>query len=337
MQMTSSSIGRARHRPELRQNQFGGTVGGRIIKDKLFFFGSYQGTRQRNGVSGSCSSSFAEPPLTNDRSAAALGKLFAGQHGVGNAGTTIAADGSNISPQALALFNYKLPNGQYAIPTPQIINPALPFATQGLSVLSSPCPFSEDQYMANSDYLPSEKSRFAFRYFFANDNTTQTFPGANLGGPTVPGWPLVIPAKYWNASLTHTYILTPYLLNQLELGYHRTFVYNQQSEPLKFSDVGINAPPYDNGIPEISINGVLTLGGNGQSLESIQNTYVFQDSVSWTHGRQIIRAGGGISRAQNNILNFHYIAGLIFLSYPDLLLGLNATQAGSLGNVYFVD
>ena len=332
-------------RPELRQNQFGGTVGGRIIKDKLFFFGSYQGTRQRNGVSSSCSTSFAEPALTNDRSAAALGKLFAGQRGLyqtllGNVGPAILPDGSNISPQALALFNYKLPNGQYAIPTPQIVNTSLPFATQGMSVLSSPCPFSEDQYMANSDYLASAKSRFAFRFFYANDNTTQTYPTANLGGPTAPGWPVNIPAKYWNASLTHTYILTPSVINQLELGYHRTFVYNQQSEPLRFSDVGINAPAYDDGIPQIDINGGVTLGGNGQSLKNTQNTYVFQDSVSWTYGRQVIRAGGGVSRTQNNLENFHYIGGLIFLSYPDLLLGLNAAQAGTaaagvpVGNVY---
>ncbi len=332
-------------RPVLRQNQFGGTIGGPIVKDKLLFFGSYQGTRQLNGVSSSCSTSFAEPPLTNNRSAAALGQLFAGQRGLyqtllGGVGPAILANGSNISPQALALFNYKLPNGQYAIPTPENINPALPFAVQGTSVLSSPCPFTEDQYMANSDYLPSAKSRFAFRFFYANDNTTETYPVANLGGPTAPGWPWLIPTKYWNASVTHTYILTPSLLNELDLGYHRTFSYTQQSEPLQFSQVGINAPSYDNGIPEIDINGGVTLGGNGQSLKSTQNTYVLQDSVSWTHGRQIIRVGAGITRAQNDIENFHYIAGLIFLSYPDLLLGLNATQSGTaaaglpVGNVY---
>ncbi len=67
--------------PLLRQNQFGGTFGGPIMKDKLFFFGSYQGTRQLNGVDANCSVSFSEPPLTNDRSAAALGALFAGQTG----------------------------------------------------------------------------------------------------------------------------------------------------------------------------------------------------------------------------------------------------------------
>ncbi len=323
-------------RPVLRQNQFGGTIGGHIVKDKLFFFGSYQGTRQLNGVSSSCSTTFEEPPLTNNRSATALGQLFAGQRGfyqnaLGGVGPAIQANGSNISPQALALFNYKLPNGQYAIPTPEQINPTQPFATQGISVLSSPCPFTEDQYMANSDYLPSAKSRFAFRFFYANDNTTETFPGTNLGGPTAPGWPWLIPTKYWNASISHTYILTPSLLNELDLGYHRTWSYTQQAEPLQYSQVGINAPSYDNGIPEIDVNGSVTLGGNGQSLKSTQNTYVLQDSVSWTHGRQVMRFGGGITRAQNDIENFHYIAGLIFLSWPDLLLGLNAAQSGTAG------
>src|SRR5947209_4812931 len=94
-------------RPILRQNQFGGTVGGAVIKDKLFLFGSYQGTRQLNGVSTSCSTSFVLPPLTDDRSRAALGRLFAGQQG--SVGTN-AADGSNISAQALALLNLKLPS-----------------------------------------------------------------------------------------------------------------------------------------------------------------------------------------------------------------------------------
>jgi hypothetical protein len=332
-------------RPILKQNQFGGTIGGPIIKNKLFFFGSYQGTRQTNGQSSSCSVTFTEPPLTNNRSAAALGQLFAGQKGfyqnaLGGVGPAIAADGSNISPQAIALLNYKLPSGQYAIPTPQRINSSQPFATQGQSTLSNPCPFTEDQYMANSDYLASAKSRFAFRFFLANDNTTQTFPGTNIGGPPAPGWPVTIPTKYKNASITHTYVLSPSLLNEFEVGYHRTWAFNNQAEPLKYSDVGINAPPYDDGIPAIDLNGSVTLGGNGQSLRNTQNTYILQDSISWTHGRHIIRAGGGVTRAQNNIEGFHYIAGIVFLSYPDLLLGLNATQSGTaaagvpVGNVY---
>ncbi len=333
-------------RPLLRQNQYGGTLGGPIIKDKLFFFVSYQGTRQLNGVSTQCSSSYTMVPLTDDRSRTALGRLFAGQRGtqqvaLGNVGPAILADGSNISPQAFALLNLKLPNGQYAIPSPQRIDPSQPFAAQGSSVYSSACTFNEDQFMTNADYLPTAKSRLAYRFFWANSDQTITFPPTNLGGATAPGWPWLNPNKFRNFSLTHTYIFSPTLLNEFEIAYHRQWAYTFQTEPVKYSDFGVNAPPYDDGIPAINFQGAApTLGGNGQTLQSIQNSYILQDSLAFTHGRHALRFGGGLERIDNNLEQFHYIAGLIFLSFPDFLLGLNATQAGTaaagvpVGNVF---
>ena len=321
--------------PILRQNQYGGTIGGPIKKDKLFFFGSYQGTRQLNGSGSTCSSNFREPPLTDDRSRAALGRLFSGQRGfyqgaLGNVGPSVAADGSNISAQAFALLNMKFPNGQYVIPTPQRIDLSQPFATQGFSADSSPCTFTENQYMANADYIQSTKSRFAFRYFMANSDQDITFQTANLGGPTAPGWPVLNPNKFKNASITHTYIFSPSLLNELELGYHRQWVLTNQTEPVQFSDFGVTAPSYDNGIPELNFQNALpTLGGNGQSLNSILNTFQLQDSLSYVHGKQSLRFGAGFTRSQDNLEGFHFLAGLIFLSTPDFLLGLNATQNGT--------
>jgi len=306
-------------RPLLRQNQYGGTIGGAIIKDKLFFFGSFQGTRQLNGVSTSCSSSFLTPPLTDDRSRAGLGKVFSGQKG--SNGVAIAADGSNISSQALALFNLKLPNGKFAIPTPQKIDPTQAFAVQGSSIYSNACTFNENQYMANFDYLQSSKSRLSYRLFLANSDQTTTFPPTNLGGPTAPGWPVLNPNRFVNTTLTHTYIFSPSLVNEFEAGYYRTWAFTQQSEPIKYSDFGVTAPSYDNGIPEILINGGITLGGNGQSLLDIQNHYTLQDTLSYTWGRHVFRFGGGVERTQNNQEQFHYIAGLVVLGFPDLLLG----------------
>src|SRR5262249_10822484 len=95
-------------RPALKQNQFGFDVGGPLKKDKLLLFGSYQGTRQINGVAAgqarvACAATLITPPLTNDRSAAALGALFGGRSGV-NGGIAVATDGSNINPVAVALL-----------------------------------------------------------------------------------------------------------------------------------------------------------------------------------------------------------------------------------------
>lgn len=89
-------------RPDLKQNQFGFTLGGPIMKDKLLFFGSYQGTRQVNGIASgqsrtACAASLTEPPLTNDRTPAELGKIFGGMSG-SQGGTAVNPDGSNINP-----------------------------------------------------------------------------------------------------------------------------------------------------------------------------------------------------------------------------------------------
>jgi hypothetical protein len=70
-------------------------------------------------------------------------------------GVAVNADGSNINPVALELLNFKLPNGSYLIPTPQTLNSALPFASQGFSTLSQPCHYDEDQLLINIDYVRS--------------------------------------------------------------------------------------------------------------------------------------------------------------------------------------
>lgn len=102
------------------------------LKDKLFFFGSYQGTRQINRLASglariACTAVLRTAPLANDRSVAELGALLAGKTGA-LGGVAIASDGSNINPVALNLFSFKLPGGSYMIPTPQIVDPSAPFA-----------------------------------------------------------------------------------------------------------------------------------------------------------------------------------------------------------------
>lgn len=323
------------HQPRaiLRQNQFGFTLGGPVKKDKLLFFTSYQGTRQLNGVDVNCSSNFATAPLTNDRSAAALGALFSGQptfaQMFGLGGPSVLPDGSNISPQALALLNLKLPNGQFVIPTPQRIDPSQPFASQGISAISNSCPFNENQFMINGDWRQSERSKLSARFFSASSTAVQTLPGPNLGGPAIEGFPLSEDDHFRNFSLTHYYTITSHLLNLIEISYHRQLQAEDQHTAFHFSDIGVNAPAFDNAIPEIAIQGGVSLGGNGQGFVTAQNTYVFQDNLSWVHGRHAFKFGGGVTRAQDNFTKFHYIGGLIFETFPDFLLGQDGITNGT--------
>jgi len=323
-------------RAVLKQNQFGGDFGGPIKRDKLQFFTSYQGTRQRNGLDLNCSATFTEAPITNDRSKATLVKLFAGQAGFFG-GVAIAADGSNINQAALAILNLKKPNGDYLVPTPQTVNASLPFDSQGSLAFSQACPFTEDQFMTNADWAMSKASKLSGRFFFANSTITQTLPNTNLtGGGSPPGAPVNITQNFRNFSLTHTYIFTPTLVNEAEVAFHRIFATFNQSKSFSWSQVGVSVVPFDDTIPALAIDAGgatgLSLGGNGQTVLIAENTYTFQDSVSWTRGKHAFRFGAGLSREQNNQIGFHYLSGELFLSWADFMLGLPGTPVSQGGN-----
>jgi len=314
----------------LKQNQFGMTLGGPFAKDKLLFFVSYQGTRQVNGLGSGGASSFFSPAFTDDRSRAALGALFAGQPA--GAGTvTVLPDGSNISPQALALFNLKFPNGQYVIPTPQRVDPSQPFALRGFSAFSVPARYRENQFLGNLDFLHTAKSKFAGRFFMSNSNQNLSLPPSQLS-TSAPGFPQLIDTRMRNISFSHTYSLTARLLNQADFGFHRIGVPTIQQELFKWADVGVKASGTANDYPAVGVNGSLALGGNGQGVDVVQNHFTFQDSVTYVRARHTIHAGGAVTRSHLDLAKFHFFGGLLFLSWPDLMLGLPGGPVASGGN-----
>ena len=315
-------------RPVLKQNLFGGTMGGPIRRDKLFFFGSYQGIRQRNGLDAHCLGSFNTPTeLTglSSRSATALGAAFANEAGA--LGPPVAPDGSNISPQALALLNATLQGGGFLIPAPQNAN--------GTSSVSQSCPFTENQFIANADYIQSDKSKWSGRYFWANNSQSTNFANsAGTGGGVVPGFPFSSSNQFRDFSLSNSYAFSSNLVNQLVIGYSRQVLSNSQTQatvtvpgqsgaaPLTLAALGITAPPNDNIRPEIGALGSFNVGGNGNDGFNItQNNYTFSDSLFYTRGRHSIQLGGGLSKQQINFENFSF-AGLIdFFNVPDFLTG----------------
>jgi Carboxypeptidase regulatory-like domain len=321
-------------RPPLKENQFGFTLGGPVKRDKLLFFTSYQGTRQRNGydVNAACLQTFLSPPLTNDRSRAGLGAVFNGQ--MSNFGTPVASNGSNIDPVALEILGATLPNGSFLIPTPQTINPNMPFDVQGSTSIEQSCAFNEDQFVTNADFLMTSRSRLTGRFFFSDGNQSVTLPPSQLiAGPSFSGFPRTLDSAFRDFSLTWTYVFNSNLLNQAIAGYNRTKTKLGQSYPqvtlpgggspvtFNFSNLGVTAPAFDDPFPSIAIEGAGGIGGNGQGVTLTQNVYDFEDNVTWVRGRHSIHFGGGINRTQLNEEAFHFLGGVIFAGYQDFLLG----------------
>ena len=317
-------------RPALKENQFGFVFGGPIRKEKLLFFGSYQGTRQVNGVAAgqsriACSASLSQPPLTNDRSPAALGRMFGGMAGA-MGGVAIKADGSNINPTALALLNFKLPDGSFLIPTPQTVDTTKPFAQQGFSVFTEPCYFSENQFLTNMDYLVRPDSKISARFFLANDDETVTFPGNGLNpAGNIPGFPSPSDSGFRVLSIAHTYTFRNGWLNEAQFGYVRTRTSTEAQTPFKWSDVGVaeGETNFNNELPSLEIAGSVSFA-SGFPRTITQNSFVFGDDLSFVHGAHTLRLGGSITRFQDNINIVGLGSFVQFLSWPDFLLGLNA-------------
>jgi hypothetical protein len=310
------------HQPkgEMRQNQYGGTIGGPLVKNKLFVFGSYQGTNQKNGVDSSCSSSVVLPVLTNDRSpaglAAAVGPAtaFGGYDILGRLVTP-----ANVSPQAQALFNYKLPNGQYMIPNPQTIRAGAGGLPEGFSTFSIACPYTEQQFMVNMDYIKSEKSTWQGRFFYSNTTSTQTLPNKGSFG-VLPGSPSLNPQNFRNFSLSNTYVISNRIVNQATFGFTRSYASVTPQAGFSYSDIGASVPSFDNSNPLIIAFGGFAVGGF-QGVAFGQNAYILQDSLSVTQGKHSFRFGGGVSYQQINDSGFQFPGEIVFINYPGLMLG----------------
>ena len=322
-------------RPVLKQNQFGFALGGPIKKDKLLFFGSYQGTYQVNGIAAgqsrtACTASLSEPPLTNDRTPAELGKVFGSMTGA-QGGTAIKTDGSNINLVALALLNFKLPDGTFLVPTPQTVNPMKPFAQQGFSILTDPCHFDESQFSTNVDYLARSKSKLAARFFLADDSETVTFPGNGLNpAGNIPGFPSPSDSGFRVFSLAHTYTFHNAWLNEARVGYVRTRTTTEAKTPFNWSDVGVaeGAMSDNNELPSLEILGSVSIA-SGFPRTIAQNSFVFGDSLSFVRGAHTVRLGGSLTRLQDNVNLVGLGSFLQFLSWPDFLLGLSAEDNGT--------
>ncbi len=290
-------------RPALKRNIFGGLLGGRLKKDKAFFFISYQGTRERNGASDNSLSAsvLIAQGLTDDRSEQTLRRTFRVP---------------SINPIALALLNVKLPGGQFLIPTPQ---------ANGRYSGSAPSSYREDQFNTNLDYRVNNRNSLALKFFFSN--APQTL--ALLNGPNVPGFAAEQQTNNRLVSIQNIHSFSSTVINEARIGYNFIRQASLPLEPVKDSDVGIrraNANSFP-GFPLIRI--APNAGGVafGTATANIDLAFTapsatLSNILSITRGKHSTRTGAELILYQLNITSNTNTRGQIdFNSLNDFLMG----------------
>ncbi len=296
-------------RPVFDNDQFGGTIGGPIKKERAWFFGSYQGTRQDNGASllNSLSTVFVPQNLGTDRSPAGLATLAA-QWGL-----------LGISPTATTLLTATLPNGDLVIPGVSspvacafpALCPTVPVTQSALST------FREDQFNASVDVQVTGNNRLQGKFFLAENPTTQglfSFAGLQNALP-LPGFGADLTINQRLLSVGDTHIFNSNLLNDARFGYSYIRVASVPAEPFTSAALGITSPLSSlfPGAPTMSVSNMFDIGSSPfADNDSNVVTWQFSDTLTWTRGRHTFKFGGEHKRNEVNLVFNAYTRGNVF-------------------------
>ncbi|MEK7408783.1 MAG: TonB-dependent receptor [Acidobacteriota bacterium] len=267
----------ARNVPKLRYNQFGGTLGGPIIRNKAFFFGSYQGYESRSDIV----QSSAFPPTREERAGDFSRTLGTRPNDplTGQPFPNGIIPTSRFDPVAVKLVDHfplpNQPNGQY------------------IKQISSPT--ETDMIIAKVDYDLRPGDRSSVRYFIDDPGTLNPFGRANIDGYA----PNTVSDRAQNLVVTHTHTFAPSLLLNARFGWTR-FLYNEANlVNTTLADLGskftVSGPP--GGLPTISISGRVNADPAKDGIR-LSRTHEAGGDLSWFRGKHEVKFGAALLRQQ---------------------------------------
>ncbi len=286
-------------------NQFGGAVGGPIVRDKTFFFIDYEGVRE----TGSESSPGCVPTATDLSTYA-----------------PIPGDLNSINPviQKLLALN----------PWPQPTSSTDCYASgNGSSNVTLNTPFSNrvDNGIVKIDHNFNKDNLVTGRYYIGD--SSQLFPLALTGGGLLPNYDTFVPTRVQLISISYVSVLSPSMVNEARLGWNR-FAEGFYPEDRSFNPLSIgldtvgpgtanNNNPYNFGMPVISVTGLPQIGSDkGDPRQRVDSNWHYIDNISWKAGKHDIKFGYEFRRTSiSQILNRSFRGKLEFDSLADFLAG----------------
>jgi hypothetical protein len=260
------------------QNQFGATIGGPIMKSKLFYFGNYEGYRQVTTAT-STALTPTQAMFGGDFSAAGLPAIY-------DPTTYNATTG-----QRTQFPGNKIPTGRINTTSSGL----LAFYTAGASTTgnsnltgTTATTLNSDQFTTRVDYNLNEKNQIFGQGTWLNAPDTQ--------GGLFPSQGTAYPLDTEFVALGWTWTLSPTKVNALRLGVVRDSVYDQGvSVPGIQTKLDITGTGDVNGVPGINITGYTGFGTSTGLLGDIDNVYQIHDGFSWLHGNHQIKIGGDLA------------------------------------------
>lgn len=323
-------------RGAFKRNQFGGTIGGPIIKNRLFIFGDYQGTRQSLGVS---TGSISVPTLdqragnlapdpnlpVSGLDPAAVVKGCAPGNGCLNdvlsarLGYTVNDGEPYYTPACTTTAQCVFPGGiipQSAWSAPSLATEQyIPEPTSGLggstfSTTSQKQHLRDDKFSARGDLDTAGYGRWSLYYALDNTNLLDPFPAAN-----VPGFAASTPQQAMQTVLSNTRTFGSRNVNEAHAAFFRTAMTQRQPQGGLVSDLSslgfvtgglgiIPVVPSLQGVPLTTLDNTgVSFGLPDGTTGQFNNTYQVSDSFSSVRGRHTIKFGGNYQRFQINERN----------------------------------
>jgi Carboxypeptidase regulatory-like domain len=310
-----------------KRNQFGATMGGPIIKNRLFIFGDYQGTRQSRGLT----SDVVTVPTAAQR-AGNVADLLDPSAVVQGCDTAGSGCLNEVLTQRLG---YTVTNGEPYYSTgctstadcvfPGGIIPQAawsPAAAGTLGFIPQPTSGStftttaqkqhlrDDKFSVKADYDSQGTGRWSLYYTLDNTNLLDPYPAAN-----VPGFEASTPQQAMETVLSNTRTFGSTNVNEAHAAFFRTAMTQRQPQGGLVSDLSslgfvtgglgiIPVVPSLQGVPLITLdNSGVSIGLPDGTTGQFNNTYQITDNFSSVRGKHTIKFGGNYQRFQINERN----------------------------------